>query len=74
MKRSQLISAFEKKKGYSSNKFDAEEWRECDGFIDGYLLAQEELEKAYRYGEQGRTYCMKDGTAILPSSYEGVDG
>lgn len=34
-----ILSAFEKYKGYSSNMFDNEEWRECDAFGAGVKFA-----------------------------------
>jgi len=40
-KRSKLISAFEKIKGYSSDMFDCETWIEFDGFISGTEYALE---------------------------------
>ena len=35
---------------------------------------REDIEKAYRAGEKGATYYLKDTTVILPTTYEGVDG
>jgi len=40
--KSILLSKFEKIKGYSSQLFDVEEWREFDYFIEGYKLAIQE--------------------------------
>jgi len=40
---SKLLSMFESYKGYSSNLFAGEEWRELDAFIDGYLSAKKEF-------------------------------
>lgn len=37
---SKLLSQFEKYKGYSSNLFDNEEWREFDAFKAGYNLTK----------------------------------
>lgn len=34
----------------------------------------EEVEKAYKCGEKGRTFYKKNGTVIIPSTYEGIDG
>jgi len=33
---SELLSEFEKYKGYSSNMFDGQEWKEFDAFAQGY--------------------------------------
>ena len=35
---------------------------------------REDIEKAYRAGENKQTYYFKDTTVILPTTYEGVDG
>jgi len=39
---SELLSEFEKYKGYSSNMFDNEEWREFDSFAQGYNVTKKE--------------------------------
>lgn len=36
---SKILSAFEKYKGFSSNIFDNEDWRECDAFGAGVEFA-----------------------------------
>jgi hypothetical protein len=36
---SKILSAFEKYKGFSSNMFDNEDWRECDAFGAGVEFA-----------------------------------
>ena len=36
--KSKILSKFEKYKGYSSNLFDNEEWKEFDAFFAGYCL------------------------------------
>lgn len=33
-----------------------------------------EAERAYNCGEKRKTFYKSDGTVILPSSYEGIDG
>ena len=40
---SKLISCFETYVQHSSDLFDNEEWRECDAFIAGFLLAEKLL-------------------------------
>lgn len=37
-----LLSKFEKIRGYSSDMFAGEEWREFDYFVEGYILATQE--------------------------------
>ena len=44
--KSVLLSKFEKIRGYSSNMFAGEEWREFDYFVEGYKLAVQEAKKA----------------------------
>ena len=43
-----------------------------EGEIQTYT--KEDIENAYRAGENKQTYYFKDTTVILPTSYEGVDG
>ena len=49
------------------------------GFFEGrneenQIYTKEDVEKAYRAGENNQTYYFKDSTVILPNTYEGVDG
>lgn len=44
--KSILLSKFEKIRGYSSNLFAGEEWREFDYFVEGYKLALQEAKNA----------------------------
>jgi len=42
-----LLSKYEKIKGYSTEKFDGDDWREFDRFEEGYKLARIEMEALY---------------------------
>ncbi len=35
---------------------------------------EEDIERAYNCGQKAKTFYKKNGTVILPSNYEGVDG
>jgi hypothetical protein len=51
------------------------EEKEVEAIIDITKLHNDtELFNAYQAGEKRRTFCKKDGSVILPSNYEGVDG
>lgn len=41
---------------------------------ENQIYTKEDVEKAYRAGENNQTYYFKDSTVILPNTYEGVDG
>lgn len=43
-----------------------------EGEIQTYT--KEDVENAYRAGENKQTYYFKDTTVILPDTYEGIDG
>jgi hypothetical protein len=46
--KSVLLSKFEKIRGYSSNMFAGEEWKEFDYFVEGYKLAIQEAKNALK--------------------------
>jgi hypothetical protein len=49
--------------------------KEVEAIIDITKLYNDtELFNAYQAGEKRRTFRKKDGSVILPSNYEGVDG
>lgn len=45
-----------------------------DGEGENQPFTKEDIENAYRAGENKQTYYFKDTTVILPTTYEGVDG
>lgn len=42
-----LLSKYEKLRGYPTEEFDVEDWREFDRFEEGYKLARKEIEALY---------------------------
>ena len=57
MNKDKMLSRFEKHKGYSSNLFDNEQWREFDAFVAGAKMALEiAAEKARLKGERDCEY------------------
>ena len=41
---------------------------------DVFFYTDEDIEKAYKSGQSGKTFYRKDGTVILPDNYQGIDG
>ena len=48
--------------------------REDEGAMDSSSYSEEQITKAYRSGESGKTFYLKGGRVILPKNYEGIDG
>lgn len=70
LEESKILSEFEKYKGYSSNLFDNEEWREfdswvdCKKFIKKFEFTIEDILDAVQYGFDYHIKSMNDGKSV----------